>query len=264
MKYLTLSLFMTIALNGLSQESDLNLKLDSIKQEADLLFRYEKAVWFSTDILMSDKKLKKNFGGYVVYHSKDTTIVSMFDKKQKVVIAKYQFIGSEFTNPFKTIEEASKASSIEQELLDIKTKIIEQLADSKYEVTIPQNYNPNLVLIKESLGYKLYILMGTNEKGIIPFGNDYLFKTNTTGDITEWQKFHSRMIPAQSEIPGVGKVTSSSHSHLRSTPYITATDICTFRLYAQYTELKEFSVYSPALGKSMKYSIEENKIEVTE
>lgn len=264
MKILTITLFLTFTINCFSQEVDLQLKMDSIIQEADLLFRYERAVWVSTDLLMSDKKLKKKFGGYVVYHSNDTTNVSMLDKNQTGVIARYEFVNPNFDSPSKTPIESSELTIIEHELIETKAKVIEQLSDSKYEVTIPQNYNPNLVLIKSEFGYKLYILMGTNENGIIPFGNDYLFKTDSVGMITTWQKFHSRMIPAQSEIPGVGKVTSSSHSHLRSTPYITATDICTFRLYAGFTELKEFSVYSPALGIYMKYNLEENKIEIEE
>lgn len=60
------------------------------------------------------------------------------------------------------------------------------------------------------------------------------------------------------------KVVEATHSHLRTTPYITATDICTFRLYAQYTELQKFSVYSPAIKKTMTYILETNKIEVKE
>lgn len=262
MKKFTLSLFLLFALNGFSQESDLQSKMDSILQEADLLYRYEKAVWVSTDILFSDETLKNNFGGYVVYHSNDTINVSILNSEQKEVIAKYIFVGSDFDSPSETLRKASNLSAAEQEQIAIKAKIIEQLSDGKYEVTIPQGYSPNLVLIKKEVGYKLYILMGTRESGVIPFGNDYLFETNSAGEITVWKKFHSRIIPTQSEVPGAGKVTSSSHSHLRSTPYITATDICTFRLYAQFTALKEFSVYSPALGKSMKYNIEENKIEM--
>lgn len=238
--------------------------MDSIIEEADLLFRYEKAVWISTDLLMSDRKLKRKFDGYVVYHSNDTTYVAMLDKNQRDVIARYEFVNLDFDSPLKTAIGSSELSIIEKELRDTKAKIIEQLSDSKYEVSIPQNYNPNLVLIKSEFGYKLYVLMGTKESGIIPFGNDYLFETDSAGEIRDWQKFHSRIIPAQSEIPGVGKISSSSHSHLRTTPYITATDICTFRLYARFTELKEFSVYSPALGIYMKYNLEQNRIEIEE
>ena len=261
-KVTILIIFTTIAFNAFSQDDNIQHKLDSIVKEADLLYNYEKAVWISTDLFIADKKLRKNYGGYVVYHSNDTISVVFINKTQKERIAKYSFINSDLNNPVETNFEVSKLNSLEQELLDIKIKIINQLSDSKYEVSIPNGFNPNFVLIKEKSGFKLYILMGTNKTGIIPFGNDYLFRADLNGNIISWKKFHSRMIPAQSEIPGVGKVTSATHSHLRTTPYITATDICTFRLYAQFTGFKEFQVYSPAIGKYMKYDLEKNKIEL--
>ncbi|MBK7712557.1 MAG: hypothetical protein IPJ37_17530 [Bacteroidales bacterium] len=155
-------------------------------------------------------------------------------------------------------------TNTEQELLDIKIKIINHLSDKKYEIGFPQNFNPNFVLVKEKEEFKLYILMGTPESGVVPFGNDYLFWADSKGAITNWKKFHSRMIPAQSKGPNGEKVVSAIHSHLKTTPYITATDICTFRLYGELCEMDEFSVYSPAIGKYFKYRLKENKIEIEE
>ncbi len=264
MKTFTLVLIFTCSLSCFSQDSDLNLKMDSILTEADLLYRYEKAVWISTDLLMADKKLKKNYGGYIRYHAKDTTFVTMLDKKQKSKIAKYSFVDTEFEDPIEVNNEDSELSDLEKELLKAKSKLVEKLSDAKYEVTIPNGYNPNIILIKTDFGYRLYIIMGTSQKGIVPFGNDYLFESNSKIEITKWLKFHSRIIPAPPHIPGIGTVTSCSHSHLKSTPYVTATDICTFRLYAKYTDLKEFSVYSPAIGSYMKYNLESNKILIEE
>jgi len=259
-----LIILVTITFNVKSQDVNLQLKFDSIVIEANLLYNYEKAVWNSTDLLMANRKLKRNYGGYIVYHANDTISVTFIDKTKKSRIAKYSFVNSELNKPIKTSFEVTKLNSVEQELLDIKIKILNQLSDSKYEFVIPKGFNPNLVLIKEKSEFKLYVLMGTNESGIIPFGNDYLYRTDLKGNISSWKKFHSRMIPAQSEIPGIGKVISATHSHLRTTPYITATDICTFRLYAHFTELKEFQVYSPAIGKSMKYDLKKNIIELIE
>ncbi|MCK9339917.1 MAG: hypothetical protein PHQ33_03770 [Bacteroidales bacterium] len=159
--------------------------------------------------------------------------------------------------------ESSAFSVLEKELLDIKVKLIKQISDRKYKVTIPQGFDPNLILIKEDPIYKLYLIMGTTESGVIPFGNDYLFISNSKAKITFWKKFHSGMLPVKAEIDG-HKTTEAYHSHLRTTPYITATEICTFRLYAQYTELEKFSVYSPAIQKTMTYILKTNKIEVEE
>ncbi len=229
-----------------------------------MLYNYEKAVWNSTDLLMTDKKLKRNYGGYVVYHSDYTTSVAFINKNQKGRIAKYSFVNSDFNSPIETNFEVAKLNNSEQELLDIKVKMIIQLSDSKYEVVIPNDFNPNFVLIKEKTEFKLYILMGTNESGIIPFGNDYLFRADLNGNITNWKKFHSRMIPAQSEIPGVGKVVSATHSHLKTTPYVTATDIWTFRLSGELCGMTKFSVLCTATDKVYEYNIETNKIKITD
>jgi len=264
MRRITILFFLgTLFLNAFSQEENLQLTLDSIIAEADLLYKYEKAVWNSTDLLMADKKLKKNYGGYVVRHSVDSIFVTYLDKNQKESIAMFIYISTNFNKPCHVRMESSPLSVTEKELLDMKVKMLDQLSDSKYNVTIPQGFNPNFVLIKDDTIVKLYLIMGTSESGVIPFGNDYLFKANSKGEIIYWNKFHSRMIPTMAEFNGQ-KVTESSHSHLRTTPYITATDICTFRLYAQYTELEKFSVYSPAIGKTMTYILKTNKIEIEE
>jgi len=253
----------TLFLNAFSQDENLQLKFDSIIAEADLMYKYEKAVWNSTDLLMADKKLKKNYGGYVVRHSVDSIFVTYLDKNQKESIARFIYISTNLNKPCLLKMESSPMYDTEKDLLEIKAKMLNQLSDSKYSVTFPQSFNPNFVLIKEDTIFKLYLIMGTSESGVIPFGNDYLFKANSKGEITFWEKFHSRMIPVMTEYDGQ-KVTESSHSHLRTTPYITATDICTFRLYAQYTSLEKFSVYSPAIGKTMTYILKTNKIEVEE
>ena len=265
MKRITILLFLgAFSLNAFSQDDNLQFKLDSIIKEADLLYSYEKAIWTATDILMTDSKLKNDYGGYVVSHSNDTIFTTFIDKSQKQRIAKYFFIKSDLSLPFDSEIGLSPLTNSEQELLDIKIKMISQLSDKRYEVRIPHDFSPNFVLFKEKEEFKLYILMGTSDYGIIPFGNDYLFWANSEGKIKNWKKFHSRMIPAQSKGPNGEKVVSVVHSHLKTTPYITATDICTFRLYGGLCDMEEFMVWCTATGKYYKYSLKTNKIEIIE
>jgi len=265
MKKTVVFLFLAaLVLNTYSQEENLQIKLDSIVKEADLLYSYEKAVWISTDLLMESKNLKKNYGGYVVHHSNDTVFVTYFNKSLKQRIALYCFVSSDLNNPFQTNVETNALTGIEQELVNVKLKIVEQLSDKEYQVSIPNGFNPNFVLIKNNAGYKLYLILGTSEPGIIPFGNDYIFNADQNGNIVSWKKFHSRVIPVQSKGPDGQKVLSSVHSHLKSTPYITATDICTFRLYAGLCGMEEFMVLCTATGKNYKYSMKTNKIVLTE
>lgn len=259
-----LFLFITIFHNAYSQEENLEMKLDSIIAEADLMYKYEKAVWISTDLLMSDKKLKKNYGGYVVRHETDSIFVTYLDKNQKESIARYVFVDPNFNKPCQISLETSSLTLLEKELLDTKLKMINQLSDSKYNISFPQGFNPNFVLIKANTIFKLYLIMGTSEAGVIPFGNDYLFESDIEGNITNWKKFHSRMIPTYSKGPNGEIVVSVIHSHLKTTPYITATDICTFRLYGELCGIGEFMVLCTATGKYYKYILKTNTIEITE
>jgi hypothetical protein len=265
MKKYTLLLFVSlVSLLTTGQNDTLKLKLDSIMKEANRLYCYEKAAWISTDMVMEDKKLKKEFGGYLIYYSNDTLVAAFINKDQNGVIAKYYFNNSDLNHPFGKVIDDMSISKTEQELIDIELKISNQLSDDKYEISFPSGFSPNFDLIKENDGFKLYIIMGTSEPGIIPFGNDYLIRTDLDGNITSWRKFHSRMIPAQSKGPNGEKVISALHSHLKTTPYITATDICTFKLYARYCDMTEFTVLCTATGKYYKYNLETDSIEVEE
>lgn len=259
-----LILLVTISLNAFTQDENLQFILDSIIVEADLMYRYEKSVWSSTDLLVTDKKLKKNYGGYLTSHSGDSVLVTYLDKNQKKSIARYTYVSTNFNKPFLVSLESSPLTILEKELLDIRTKMIDQISDSKYNVTVPQAFSPNFVLIKDEETFRLYIIMGTNESGVIPFGNDYLFCSDSEGNITNWKKFHSRMIPTYSKGPNGEKAISSTHSHLKTTPYITATDICTFRLYGELCEMEEFMVLCTATGKYYKYNLNINKIEISD
>jgi len=264
MKKSYLLLFLLLPIIGYSQTENRQVKLDSIIKEADLLYNYEKAAWVATDLLMPMEKLRNNYGGYIVYHSNDTIYATIMDQTQRKRLARFTFVTSNMDSPISSNFKISELTEKEMNLFATKSIVISQLSNPKYEIGIPEGYSPNLILFEEGEGYKLYIIMGTSESGIIPFGNDYLFHTDSTGDITSWQKFHSTLIPVQSTMSAGEVLKSAMHSHLKTTPYITATDICTFRLYAPYTELNEFKVLSTALNVYMKYDLETNSIEMVE
>jgi len=246
----------------LSQElklskKELALKLDSVLEEGNLLYKYEKSAWVSTDLVRENPSVKRNFHGYFTYEINSMIKTIILDKDHQNCIAEYTFT-ADFNKPFVSLEKR-KINLIEEKLLDIRNKITDQLYDEKYNISIPDGYNPNMILLPFNDKYKLYLIMGTSQSDVIPFGNDYLFVSDSNGTIESWQKFHSQLIPMNTEING-GKVTKITHSHLRTSPLITATDICTFMLYAPLYGLEEFDVYSPALSMYMVYNLKENKI----
>lgn len=244
-------------------QDNLQVTLDSILQEAETLYRYEKVAWNATDIISADEELKSKYATYVVYHLNDKTSITFIDNTLKNRFARYSFTNSNLNVPFLSEIETAPLSELETELLEMKLKIIDKLSDSKYDVNIPKEYTPNIVLIKDTNEYRLYILMGTTNFGIIPFGNDYLFKSDYSGSITDWKKFHSRILPVPCKTPDGDVILSATHSHLKTTPYITATDICTFKLYSDICDqMKELKVLCLASNKYYTYNIETNQIAV--
>lgn len=266
--YITLIIALLLTANSFSQtaikEEALKSKLDSIIAEADLLYSYEKVAWKASDLIMQNESLKHQIGGYLVYHSNDTVYGIFTDKVFQKRIATYAFTKKDLNVPFSTDYNLVELSSKEKNLLAIRNTIINQFSDPKYQVTITNGYTPNLVLIEEETGYKFYVIMGTNYPEVIPFGNDYYFKTDKEGKILSSRKFHKTVIPAQTKMRDGSVVVSVIHSHLKMTPFITATDICTFRLYGELYQMNEFMVLSTALGKYFKYTLNTNTIEVTD
>ena len=243
-------------------EKELMAQLDSIVKEGNLLYKYEKSAWISSDLANNVPIVQNNYGGYFTYETNSAIKTIILGKSHQNCIAEYTFT-TNFDEPDFIFLNERILYPFEKKLLEIREKIIKQLSNNKYDVRIPNGYSPNIILLPFKKGYKLYMIMGTSQSDVIPFGNDYLFVANEKGVIKNWHKFHSGIIFAPTTYEG-NKVTSLTHSHLRKTPLITATDICTFMLYAPIYEIEEFSVYSPALQIYMVYNIKSNKVTIKE
>ena len=236
-------------------------KTDSILIEGNLLYKYEKAAWISYDLAMEKKSIKKDFGGYLIYKDGDAIKTTILDEENKFCTYELTFI-TDFNKP--TYENLTKRELTENEekLLNIKNKILNEIIEKKYEVGCPEGYSLNKILIPFNQGYKLYIITGTSQSQIIPFGNDYLFYADENGDVTSWKKFHSRLISTQTKGPNGEAVRELTHSHLRIEPFISATDICTFKLYGILYNIDEFSVYSPELSIYFTYNLKKDTIKI--
>jgi len=240
-------------------DSQILQKLDSIKAEGNLLYSLENSSWHSTDLARENKRIGAKYGSYITYKSNDTIKTAILNKDKSMVIAEYSF-KNDGKNQVKEKFSERNLNSSEIALKNIREKVITQFSDPKYEVGVPEGFNLNIIIIPFGENYKTYLIAGTSESNIIPFGNDYLFITDQKGNIISHKKFHSRLIPTMTSMPEGRTVTMSSHSHLRTSPFISATDICTFRLYAPFTKLDEFSVYSPALGGYMIYNHKKDRL----
>ncbi len=62
-------------------ESELKAQLDSILIEGNLLYKYEKAAWVSTDLAMENKTVKNDYGGFFTYEEDGAIRVIILGKK---------------------------------------------------------------------------------------------------------------------------------------------------------------------------------------
>lgn len=240
-------------------DQEIQQKLDSIKAEGNLLFSMENASWNSSDLAREHKKIAKKLGGYLTYKNNDTVKTVFLNKSQNLIIAEYSF-KNDSKKPVKENFKERNLNPTETTLSNVRAKLISQLSAPKHEVGVPEGFNLNIITIPFNENYKNYIITGASEHGVIPFGNDYLFITDKDGNITSNKKFHSRFIPTMTKMQDGSAIASSTHSHIRTNPFISATDICTFKLYAPFSNLEEFSIYSPALGCYIKYNYKKDTV----
>ncbi len=239
-------------------------KLDSVRQEAKLLYVYEKIAWNGTDVLMSKPLLRKDYGGYVRFDSKDSIHITFLHKNQKQRIARYSCLKEDVNTPVVIEHKQKDLNAKEKRLLTIKMEVVKQLNNPKYKIGMVEGFSANLVLLPAKRGYRMYLIMGTTEHDIIPLGNDYLFWVSEEGQITAWKKFHKTMLAVKTRTEKNDKIIAVTHSHLSATPLISATDICTMKLYGVLYDIQELQVYSTALDCVFTYHIKTDKITVKE
>lgn len=241
-------------------EAELKLKCDSIIEESNLLYRYEIASWNFTDMLLAKPDVVKTIQNYLIYQQGDTIKCVVIDNQSK---CSYEASFLKDSAPYSESVISRNLSEYEILLINIKGKIRSAFEDEKkYPIYSYEDFPLNWILIPFADGYKFYAISGTSKSRVIPFGNDYLFIANKQGEIQSWKKFHSKLIPVEAtdEMP---IVFFPIHSHLKQEPFISATDICTFRLYYNQTGSVKFAVYSVALSMYFIYEIATNKITPT-
>ena len=246
MKKLLLLLLILITSIGFSQEKiskkERKIIADSILNEGIKLYNYEKSAWESTDLVKEKNGLLEQVGGYLTYENQGKFRTVYYDKVYQNVIAEFDY-SDKFKKPDSKNYEIRSISKYESRLNWIKDKIIENAMNDSLPIIIPEKTNLNLILFPETDYYKLYVLTGPTEGNALPFGNDYLITAKSNGEIIEFKKFHSRYLPM--DLPANFKqmgIKGGMHSHIKTTPHITATDICIFLLYGELYGINEYTV----------------------
>lgn len=252
-----LSSWLAVYSQGSYTEIELKLKCDSIIEESNTLYRYETAAWNFTDMFLAKPELMETIRGVLTYQQGDTIKCLVIDDQSQCT---YEVSFLNESAPCSEVTTYRSLSEYEMNLIKVREKIRSAFTDEKeYPIYSYKDYPLNWILIPFKDGYKFYAISGTSKGGVIPFGNDYLFIADKEGKIQSCKKFHSGLLPVEvtEQMP---MIAFPIHSHLKKEPFISATDICTFRLYYNQTGSTKFAVYSPALSMYFVYEIATNTI----
>lgn len=238
-------------------DAQIQEKCDSVLREADLLYRYARSAWITADAGLSLRKVKKTMRDFLVYESGDTLRCLIVDEKPRCIYEAW-LLGPNAIAA--SSMERRKLTPEEARLAKVKEKALFSIANMGYKMQSYEDYTMNPILVPDGDGYKMYLVSGTTLPLTIPMGNDYLFYTDSEGRVTSWKQFHSRLYPVKI----LQNVSTPVHKHDAAEPFISATDICTFRMYSDKTILTEFVVYSPALALFFTYHKDTNTISVSD
>lgn len=223
-------------------EPELRKIADSIVAEANLLFRSESASWFGTDIFLEKFKGDRSNLGYFSYPDSILTKCVFFSPKPvPKVIGTITFDSTyAIDKGFLSMQERD-FTDLENQYFIIRNKALDLIGtDSAFKFY--NNTGTNIIPIINKGKKDVYVITGSHRQELVIFGNDYLIHFDKDNNITGRELLHQGIIPAEkNDTSTVGMI----HTHLPGfNPFMTATDICTARLYERLTGWKNYTAVS--------------------
>lgn len=230
-KLFTLITLFILVQNAIAQKNELRRVADSIYAEGETLYRSEWASGHSTPIFAYSFGAKKLLsGGYFSYETEKGMATIFFSKNEDpVVIATVKFDDGLDSSKYSIDTITRKFTENEKEFYTIRLKAAQAVSND----TLFQYYEHtslNLVPIIKNGAKRVYIITAQTAPDEVLLGNDYLINFDKDDNIIKKTKLHNNLIPLATG--GTEAIKASSHQHLGATsPFITATDICAFKLW---------------------------------
>ncbi|WP_448697852.1 hypothetical protein ACFGVR_13675 [Mucilaginibacter sp. AW1-3] len=232
-KLFTLITLFILAQNASAQKNELRQIADSINAEGEMLYRSEWASGHGTQIFaFGAKKLLSD--GYFSYETKKGMTTIFFSKNEDpVVLATVKFDHGLDSSKYSIDTTTRKFTENEKEFYTIRSKTAQSvLNDTLFRFY--QNTSLNLVPIIKDGAKRVYVITAQTTPNEVLLGNDYLISFDNDNNIIKKTKLHNNLIPLGTG--GTDPIKASSHQHLGQTsPFITATDICAFKLWKSRT-----------------------------
>jgi hypothetical protein len=221
-------------------------KETEIVAEGNKLYRSEMASWYGTDIFLQRFASKQaNSRGYFSYINGDKAICIFFSKSENPrVLATISFDSTYNVGTAEVDSVTRDLTALELDLYAIRKLTLTEIRSDTLFKTY-KNTSLNLIPLSDENGKRVYVLTGPKNNGEVIFGNDYLLRFDNKGRIDSKSKLHKGLIPIGYGSKDGKIVVASMHSHLPGySDYITATDICTLRLYEPFSKWEQHIVIS--------------------
>lgn len=226
---------------------DLNIESQNILEKGFKLYKLERSAWISSDSIVN--KIKDiNISGFVSYFDTNTIKVIFYEKINDddfLIHFTLEYDTSIKVKYLNINDHKRKPESEEKNYIELRESTLDLISHFEKLYTNYENTGKNIAILKEKGKYKIYLMTGSTEYGILPIGNDYEFECKENSTIIEFVcKIHQNYLPINLiDIPKNIKASMHTHSN-KSSDFITPTDICTMMLYKDFFTIKEHIVVS--------------------
>ena len=226
---------------------DLNIERKNILEKGIKLYKLERSAWISSDST-ANKINDINISGFVSYFDTNTIKVLFYEKitdDDFLIHFTLEFDTTINVNFLNINNQQRRPKSGEKNYIELREGTLDLISHFEKLYTNYENTGKNVAILKEKGKYKIYLMTGSNEYGILPIGNDYEFECKENESIIEYiGKLHQNYMPINYiDMPKNIKAGVHSHSS-KSSDFITPTDICTLLLYKDLFTIKEHIVIS--------------------
>jgi hypothetical protein len=213
--------------------------------EGTKLYQSEMASWYGTDLFLEKfPERQSRVKGYFSY-TKDGKPTCLFfsGEEPRKIIGSFAFDESYDTGTAVIDGEERDLTPIEADLIAIRTVAINEYSSDREMFKNYKDMNPNFIPLIDDQGKRVYVLTGPKNQGVVVFGNDYLLTFDNNNNLVSKRPLHKNIIPIYSK--DSEQAVTTMHTHLpENGDLMTATDICTLKLYCPFTGWKQHYVIS--------------------
>lgn len=245
MKYFFLLACLCSSIYSIAQE-DPNEITKPIVEEGKKLYRSEMASWYGTDVFLAKFKDRANVGGYFSYTEGDISRCIFFSKSSEPVVIGTISFDSTYNTETAQTDLKERAFNEQEKTLYILRQLAKDEIQKDTLFKTFKNTNLNMIPLISGNQKKVYVLTGTDQNGVVIFGNDYLLTFDENNKHLKSIQLHKSMIPIEYKNQPDGQVViGAMHTHFPELgEFITATDICTLMLYSKFAKWQQHMVVS--------------------